>query len=79
MSPATKHWLQMPVTWFSITLGVIWVILDRKEPFRSHFWLTMLCAGASAVLMFVGFVLVGLIRRRVKRGENSPRSQPSAH
>lgn len=43
-------------------LIIIWVILDRKfELFRSHFWLTLLGSGVSAV--GVGLIAYGIGRR----------------
>jgi hypothetical protein len=44
-----------------------WVILSHSEPFRSHFWLMILCAVASTG--FLGGVL-GLIARR--RNDGTP-------
>ena len=32
-------------TFASIVLVIAWVILDRREPFRSHVWLTIICPG----------------------------------
>jgi hypothetical protein len=33
-----------------LLLIVVWVVLDRREPFRSHFGLTLLGSGVSAII-----------------------------
>jgi len=46
----------------SLIVIVIWLVLDRREPFRSHFWLTLLGSGMSAVA--VGLFIYWLSRRK---------------
>ena len=48
-----------------VLLTLLWVVLDRYEPFRSHFALTMLGSGLSAV---VGGVIVYRVRRTKNGG-----------
>jgi len=40
----TRH----PRTALLLVLVAVWVVLDQKEPFRSHFGLTLLGCGLSA-------------------------------
>jgi hypothetical protein len=53
----------------SLPVIVVWVILDRREPFHSHFWLTLAGCGVSAGLwgLILWFVELRL-RARVKDG-----------
>jgi multisubunit Na+/H+ antiporter MnhC subunit len=48
----------------SLLLIGIWVALDQREPFRSHFGLTLLGSGVSAIV--VGGVVYLLGRRKLE-------------
>jgi NhaP-type Na+/H+ and K+/H+ antiporter len=67
----TKTWgLRIAV---SLIVIVTWVVLDRKEPFRSHFELTLLGSGVSAVVG--GLALYFVARRKQstdKHGDDKP-------
>jgi len=58
-----------------LPLVILWVIVDLKfEPFRSHFWLTMVCTVASVPLVLVAS---GLIARLFRRKVSGPPSASS--
>lgn len=50
-------------------VAATWVVLSHSEPFRSHFWLMILCAGVST-----GFLagVIGLIGRRNAAEPSAP-------
>jgi len=47
-----------------LPLVAIWVILDQREPFRSNFGLTILCALASATPVAI---VLAIVQRRQKQ------------
>lgn len=46
----------------TVVVILIWVVLDRLEPFRSNFWLTLLGSGLSAII--AGLIIYWLYRRQ---------------
>ena len=50
-----------------LPLVAVWVIVDLKfEPFKSHFWLTLVCAVASVPLMMAASGLIAWFFRSGK-------------
>ena len=54
-----------PADYVLLPAVVFWAIVGaRFEPFRSHFWLTLLSAVSSTVAVMGMVILVGWLKRR---------------
>jgi len=59
-----------------LPLVALWVIVDLKfEPFKSHFWLTMVCAVASVPLVMAASGLITWFFRKKASGPPSASSR----
>jgi len=61
----------------SLLVIVIWVVLDRREPFRSHFGLTVLGSGITMIVIGLLVYLIG--RRERNRPVTGATSTSGSH
>jgi hypothetical protein len=54
-----------------LPLVVIWVVLDQREPFRSHFWLTVVCALASATPIAIAIAIFQHRKKQQDKNSNA--------